>query len=129
MLKTVGIDHLYLMVQDLEESYHFYHRLFGFKILKRQPEENSYIIGNSNTKLCIYGVPGLPRYNRSAGFAHFSVIVENFDDVLTLCKEMNIHVWHNGNIIHWEKSRSIYIYDPNGYNIEIGDVWGGGLDE
>lgn len=128
MLKTVGIDHVNFMVRNLQESYEFYHRLFGFEILKRQPEEASYIIGNKNTKLCLYEVPWLPRYDKRAGFAHFSIIVENFDDVLDLCHEMKVNIWHNGRVIHWEKSRSVYIDDPNGYNIEIGDVWGGGLD-
>jgi len=127
MIKTKGIDHLNFLVRDLQESYEFYHKLFGFEILKEQPEENSYIIGNENTKLCLYEVPGLPRYDRRAGFEHFSIIVENFDDVLNLCKKMGVYIWHGGQIITWEKSRSIYIDDPNGYTIEIGDVWGGGL--
>ena len=128
MLKTIGIDHLNLQVQDLQESYQFYKNLFGFEILKKQPEENSYIIGNKNTKLCLYEVPNLPRYDRGkGGFNHFSIIVENFDDVLELCKKLGVNIWHQGHIIKWEKSRSIYIDDPSGYNIEIGDVWGGGL--
>ncbi|WP_299434530.1 VOC family protein [uncultured Aquimarina sp.] len=130
MLKTIGIDHVNIQVQNLQESYQFYKKLFGFEILKNQPEENSYIIGNENTKICLYEVSNLPKYNRSnGGFNHFSIIVENFDDVLELCKKLGVYIWHGGHIVKWEKSRSIYIDDPNGYNIEIGDVWGGGLTE
>jgi hypothetical protein len=30
-------------------------------------------------------------------------------------------------VVAWQKSRSIYIKDPNGYEIELSEVWGGGL--
>lgn len=99
MIKTIGIDHINLLVKNLQESFTFYHDLFGFEILKNQPEENSYIIGNTNTKLCLYEVPGLPKYDRVAGFNHFSIIVENFDDVLSLCKQLGVYVWHDGHIV------------------------------
>jgi hypothetical protein len=32
-----------------------------------------------------------------------------------------------GGPIEWEKSASIYISDPNGYEIELSKVFGGGI--
>jgi lactoylglutathione lyase len=33
-----------------------------------------------------------------------------------------------GGSVQWPKSRSVYISDPNGYEIELAEIWGGGLD-
>jgi hypothetical protein len=30
-------------------------------------------------------------------------------------------------VVQWEKSRSVYILDPNGYEIELSEIDGGGL--
>ena len=46
-----GIDHLNMEVINLNETLKFYNQLFGFTVLKEQPEENSKIIGNEKVKL------------------------------------------------------------------------------
>ena len=53
-LNAVGIDHLNLDVKNLDQTVEFYNKLFGFNVLKEQPEENSKIIGNEHVKLCLY---------------------------------------------------------------------------
>jgi len=53
-LNSVGIDHLNLDVKNLEHTVEFYNKLFGYTVLKEQPEENSKIIGNEHLKLCLY---------------------------------------------------------------------------
>lgn len=42
------------------------------------------------------------------------------------CKKMKVLVLYGG-YVDWEKSRSVYITDPSGYEIEISELWGGGL--
>jgi catechol 2,3-dioxygenase-like lactoylglutathione lyase family enzyme len=125
MLNISGADHLNLEVHDLSETLDFYADLFGFKILKEQPEENSLIIGNDQFGLCIYETG----YKQDVikGFHHFGFHVQNFDDILPLLEQKNIPVRYGG-ILKWEKSESIYIADPNGYEIELSRVWGGGLE-
>jgi len=125
MLKTNGIDHLNLEVINLNETVNFYHKLFGFEVLKEQPEENSKIIGNNKVKLCLYEIPSFNGYEK-AGFHHFGLHIENFNDVLQNCKEMGLEIFYGGPL-KWEKSTSIYIKDPNGYEIELTEVFGGGL--
>ena len=64
MLKISGIDHINIEVNDLKKSIMFYMNLFGFEIRKKQPEENSVIIGNDEVKLCLYEVDGFRKYQK-----------------------------------------------------------------
>jgi|SRR3972149_7673489 len=124
-LTVNGIDHLNMEVIDLEETVDFYSKLFGFEILKEQPEENSKIIGNEKIKLCLYETSGFKGYTKK-GFHHFGLHIENFDNIIKKCKEMGVEIFYGGPL-RWEKSTSIYIKDPNGYEIELTEVFGGGL--
>jgi len=125
ILETTGIDHLNLEVKNLDESVKFYKDLLGFELREDQPEENSKIIGNDAVKLCLYEVPGFTKYEKN-GYHHFGLHIKNFDDVLDKCKEMGLTVFYGGPL-EWEHSTSIYIQDPNGYEIELTKVFGGGI--
>lgn len=124
-LKVNGMDHLNLEVINLDETVTFYKQLFGFKVLKEQPEENSKIIGNNSVKLCLYETGNFQGYTKN-GFHHFGLHIENFEDVMDKCNDMGIEIFYGGPL-KWEKSTSIYIKDPNGYEIELTEVFGGGL--
>jgi len=124
-LQTSGIDHLNLEVVNLGETVEFYSNLFGFEVLKDQPKEESKIIGNDKVKLCLYESSDFKGYEKK-GFYHFGLHIENFADVMQKCTEMNVEVYYGGPL-QWEKSRSIYIKDPNGYEIELSETFGGGL--
>ena len=124
-LKVNGIDHLNMEVINLNETVEFYNQLFGFTVIKEQSEENSKIIGNEKVKLCLYETDGFHGYTKK-GFHHFGLHIENFEDVMHKCTEMGIEIFYGGPL-KWEKSTSIYIKDPNGYEIELAEVFGGGL--
>lgn len=124
-LIATGIDHLNLEVRNLAETVKFYSDLFGFEVRKEQPEQNSKIIGNDKIKLCLYEVAGFEKY-QPVGFHHLGINVENFDEVIAKCEEMNIEILY-GHAVEWEKSSSVYIVDPNGYEIELTKVFGGGI--
>jgi len=124
-LQTSGIDHLNLQVKNLNKSVDFYSKLFGFSVLKDQPEDKSKIIGNDKVKLCLYESPDFKGYEKD-GFYHFGLHIENFVDAIQKCSEMNVQVLYGGPV-QWEKSKSVYIKDPNGYEIELTEVFGGGL--
>lgn len=123
-LITKGIDHLNLEVANLDETIGFYKNLFGFEIRKEQPEQNSKIIGNDDVKLCLYETDGF-KYEKK-GFHHFGLYVENFEEAVDKCKELGIKINYGGPV-KWESSTSIYIVDPNGYEIELTEVSGGGI--
>ncbi len=109
----------------MDETFRFYNELFGFKIRKDQPEQNSKIIGNDEVKLCLYETVGFERYEKK-GFHHFGLYIENFEEAVDKCKELGIEIYYGGPV-KWESSTSIYIVDPNGYEIELTEVRGGGI--
>ncbi len=126
-LKATSIDHVNMKVKDLEQSVKFYKNLFGFEI-KQEENANklgapSKIIGNYAIKLCLYEVPDM---SPEGGIAHFGFNVENFNEIIEKCKELGVEVLYGGPV-DWEKSKSIYIVDPSGYEIELGEISGGGL--
>lgn len=121
-LETSGIDHVNMMVKDLDESVDFYCELFGFEIKKDQHEQNSKIIGNEVVKLCLYENPDQV-FNK--GINHAGFHIKNFDDVVAKCEAMDIPMPYGVN--QWEFSKSVYIIDPNGYEVELTEVFGGGL--
>ncbi len=126
-LKATSIDHVNMKVKDLEKSVKFYKNLFGFEI-KQEENANkldvpSKIIGNDTIKLCLYEVPDM---SPEGGIAHFGFNIANFNEVIEKCKELGVEILYGG-IVDWEKSKSVYIVDPSGYEIELGEISGGGL--
>jgi len=126
-LKATSIDHVNMKVKDLAQSVKFYKNLFGFEI-KQEENANkldapSKIIGNDTIKLCMYEVPDM---SPEGGIAHFGFNIDNFNDTIEKCKELGVQILYGG-IVDWEKSKSVYIVDPSGYEIELGEISGGGL--
>ena len=121
-LRATSIDHINMVVKSLDESVEFYGELFGFQVRKEQPDRNSKIIGNDTIKLCLYEDPSAVK---QGGIAHFGFAIDNFEDVVAKCEEMSIEMPYG--VIPWEKSRSVYIRDPNGYELELSEKQGGGL--
>ena len=124
-LKTTGIDHLNLTVRNLEKSCAFWKELLGFEALEEIPEHNLSHLVDKPAILALYEDPSFKPYQKN-GFNHLSFHIENFSDVEQKCKEMNLTIEYGG-VLKWSKSRSIYINDPNGYEVEFSEVWGGGL--
>ena len=127
-LTALSIDHINMNVKNLDESIAFYKNLFGFEIRKDDNSQNkldapSKIIGNDSIKLCLYEVSDM---SPKGGIAHFGFSIENFDDILQKCREFDVQVLYDGPI-DWEKSSSIYIVDPSGYELELSQISGGGL--
>ena len=126
-LKATSIDHVNMKVKNLEQSVKFYKNLFGFEI-KQEENANkldvpSKIIGNDTIKLCMYEILDM---SPEGGIAHFGFNVANFNEIIAKCEELDVKVLYDG-VVDWEKSQSIYIVDPSGYEIELGEISGGGL--
>ena len=126
-IHATSIDHINMKVKNLEESVKFYSNLFSFEIKQEEnPNKSdapSKIIGNDTIKLCIYEVPGM---SPEGGIAHFGFHVSDFGEVIAKCKDLGVQVLYGGEV-DWEKSKSVYIVDPSGYEIELSEISGGGL--
>lgn len=112
-----------MTVKNLDKSVEFYKKLFGFEVKKEQPDQYSKIIGNDNIKLCLYEESEM---SPEGGIAHFGFNIENFDEIIEKCNSLGVEVLYGGPV-EFEKSRSVYIKDPSGYDIELSEIPGGGL--
>jgi catechol 2,3-dioxygenase-like lactoylglutathione lyase family enzyme len=126
-LDATSIDHVNMKVKNLVDSVKFYCNLFGFE-MKQEENPNktdlpSKIIGNNSIKLCLYE---LPRMTPEGGIAHFGFHIANFEQVIAKCQDLGVKILYGGEV-DWEKSKSVYIVDPSGYEIELSKISGGGL--
>ncbi len=124
-LNTSGIDHVNLEVKNLEQSCDFWFQLLGFELLEDMPEFNGRIIGTKKALLALYENREFTGPAES-GFNHVCFHIANFNDIEQHCKRLGITIKYDGPV-QWPQSKSIYINDPNGYEIELAEVWGGGL--
>lgn len=132
MLNVERIDHLNMEVHSLEETKAFYEKVFGFEVLESgvSPMGRDYmIIGKSGIgALCIYEV----KNKKDAELFEFLTInhwgfhVKNFEEAQAFCDANNIPYQYGG-VVEQGKSRSLYIDDPNGYEIEVTEKLAGGL--
>ena len=125
MLKISGVDHLNMTVKSFSESVKFYQDVFGFEIFEEGTSMSGLeykIIGRKNKLvLCIY--EGEPN---TEGINHIGLHVENFSDVLEYLDKQGVSYQYGGHV-HYDKSRSVYINDPSGYEIELSENFAGGL--
>ena len=131
MLKVTGLDHLNMNVKDIEITTEFYTKYFGFKVVEDA-------ISHKGNPFRIIGVPGkiyLALYrsdnpqltSQSGHINHFGFHIEDFPKALNYIKENQIELGYGSGITDHQNSKSIYIVDPNGYEIELSEKFGAHL--
>lgn len=137
MIKVNAIDHVNIIVNDLEESILFYHKIFNFKIMEDSRIDNispnklgtPYVI--MGVKECAYLAlsqslqKGDGQNKGPIHIAHFGFHVTDFDTVITKLKAAAVTFSYGEKFLEWPHSRSIYILDPNGHEIELVERFGG----
>ena len=88
-LRARSIHHVNPTVKNLAESVAFFKDLFGFEVLRDQPEQDSQIIGNAHIKLCLYEDAALVI---GPGINHYGFDIENFDEVVAACEALGIRM-------------------------------------
>lgn len=129
MVKLTSIDHINMRVKNLEASKEFYGSVFGFKLKESGTGKWGpwAILGiQDRAYLCLYEAGEVERVDQKIQINHFGFHVEDFDEVEKQCKKKGIGVSYGG-AVQSGKSRSIYIEDPSGYEIELSEQLGGGL--
>ncbi|PCI37079.1 MAG: ring-cleaving dioxygenase [Elusimicrobia bacterium] len=126
MLTLNRLDHINMKVSDLEASKDFYGRLFGFK------EKESGVWRGQ--RWSIIGVPDrlyLALYeteeaNQGEGnIKHLGFHVSDYANAAKEIKAAGAAIHHGP--IDYGASHSVYVYDPDGNEIEISEILGGGL--
>ena len=129
MLNFKGIDHINLNVENLKSSIKFYKDIFGFEV---KEEGNSLKSGND---FAIIGKSGLGMlalyqvddFKLHGNLNHLGFNVESLEGIERYFNEKSIPMLYGGGVVLYPNSKSIYVADPSGYEIEISNNFGGGL--
>jgi lactoylglutathione lyase len=124
-----GFDHMQMEVRDLEESIEFYRRHFGFEIhqVGVRMARRWAIVGTRGSFLALHEDKAKAT-QAAAGIriTHFGLVTGDFLGTRAQLADAGVRL-EPDEVIEYEGSRSFYFFDPNGYKIEISEVWGGGL--
>lgn len=133
MIKVKGIDHINLNVKSLDKAKDFYEKFFGFEVQEQYEYSDSneekarfMLIGISEKiMLCLYEDKQESSDIENSALSHIGINVENFDESLKFAQENDLLDKRWG-IKQYKKSRSFYIEDPNGLELEISELFAGG---
>jgi catechol 2,3-dioxygenase-like lactoylglutathione lyase family enzyme len=126
------LDHVNISVRDLDVSAGFYAALFGLE-LKEQGD-------NGVNRWCILGAPNrfylcLVEVRDAKGFDltsihinHVGFVVDDIEETVRRIHGLGLRLEYNDATLDWPRSRSAYVRDPDGIQIEITNRFGGGLD-
>ena len=130
MLHISGVDHLNLTVNNLNETADFYQKVFGFEEVESGLGSSGRpfkIIGKEGALfLCIYEDEEEFNKDDHGRLGHLGLHSSNFDSDVERLKELGLEILYGG-IVEYPRSRSVYIEDPNGMEIEISSKFGGDL--
>jgi catechol 2,3-dioxygenase-like lactoylglutathione lyase family enzyme len=124
------IDHINMRVNNLAESIAFYGDVFGFEVKEDYSHleaEPWVILGQKDTVyLCLYEHPDKRQAKDALRINHFGLAVEDFDAARERLEQLGVEILYGGPV-DWPHSRSLYIRDPSGHEIELPEKVGGGL--
>lgn len=133
MIAIKGVDHLNMSVKNLEKSVDFYQGLFKNSEIKEEGVSgngNPYLILGIDQKLylCLYQNPeGSVCETKFAPVNHIGIHLENFDEAVKDLLKANYKLLYGG-IVEYPSSKSVYISDPDGNELEFSSHFGGGLN-
>ena len=123
---TVRLDHVNLTVPDLNESIEWYKKIFGFELVESgiSPRGLKWgIIAHNDSMLCMteYGHKRPAHKNEDDSthrIFHFGIRVSDLDEWQQTVKENQLKLYYGG-VIEYPSSKSWYIHDPSGHEIEV----------
>jgi catechol-2,3-dioxygenase len=124
------LDHLNMTVRSVDESTEWYGRVFGFESV----EEGDWggrpwrILKSGEAMLCIYETPdrdhpSIEVHDHHA-IKHFAFRIKDRERWAQTIEREGLRLYYGG-AIDYPHSRSWYVHDPNGYEIEVA-AWDAG---
>ena len=130
MISVKAIDHINMRVKSLSASVEFYRNNFGFVVKedhRDDPEEPWLILGLPGVAyLCLYEHSEKNVSDEGLRISHFGFVLSDFDEAHQSLQSNGVRLLYGG-VVNWPASRSLYVQDPSGHEIELTEIFGGGL--
>lgn len=126
-MRVRHLDHLNMTVRDFDQTVEWYGRVFGFELVEEEVTEGVRwgVIRSGEALLCVYEDLNREHLDRFElrdrglhGMAHFGLRITDEDEWLEVVDREQIEVLYGGTV-EWPHSRSWYLKDPTGYEIEV----------
>lgn len=122
----IKLDHINLTVHDINQSINWYEKVFGFKLVEKgigskgQPwaivaENDSMIVMNEFKDRSLEDETRPATYHK---IYHFGIRVSDVKTWERTVKENNMAL-NYGDVVQYPHSRSWYVRDPSGHEIEV----------
>lgn len=114
------LDHLNLDVLDLDATTRWYGEVFGFEVVEEGVRDDGVpwrILRAGEALLCVY--PRLLERPKRPGLQHLALRVEDFDATVDRLSGLGVPFGYGGGVHRYPHSRSVYVEDPSGWEIEV----------
>lgn len=123
---TIKLDHINLTVADLKNSIEWYGKVFGFELVESgaTPQGIKWgIVAFNDSMICMIENTGRMAADKSENKSvhqiyHFGIRVSDLESWKRIVHDHQLRLYYGGEI-HYPNSKSWYVHDPSGHEIEV----------
>ncbi|PTA66543.1 VOC family protein [Deinococcus arcticus] len=132
MNKVTHMDHVQMMVGNLEDAVAFYQKHFDFQIrqMGNRMGDRWTILKAGDSPVCLALVEdteGVKEKVSGARLFHYGLVVDDFEGTYWNLHQEGVRLDPPNGYIEYEGSRSFYFFDLNGHKVEVSEHVCGGL--
>lgn len=117
-----SLNHVVLRVRDLEQSEAFYRDVLGLEVRRRRPGRMVFFtcgVNDHDIAIMNVGADAPPAEDNRAGLYHFALRLGNLEQLKAAYRHLQANDVSITGITHHGDTKSIYLKDPDGLEIEI----------
>ncbi|MEK6773510.1 MAG: VOC family protein [Bdellovibrionota bacterium] len=122
----IKLDHINLTVHDIKESIDWYEKIFGFKLAERgigTRGQSWAIVASNDSMIAMSEYKDKSKADQESEvdfhkIYHFGIRVSDLAAWEKIVKENDLRIYYGG-VVSYPFSRSWYIHDPSGHEIEV----------